>query len=118
MQKTDLRQPGRPAALRWVVLFVALAGWETVAAAPAGADPVRTTPESLGIDAAPLPSLAADIAAAKFPLVDSLLVTRCGEVVFDRRHPHDYAATYGKEAHTEGHLNARLTGRYTDVSPS
>src|SRR6266851_708815 len=118
MQKTDLRQPGRPAALRWVVLFVALAGWETVAAAPAGADPVRTTPESLGIDAAPLASLDADIASAKFPLVDSLLVMRCGEVVFDRRYPHDYAATYGKEAHTKGPLNARLTGRYNYFDPA
>ncbi len=118
MQKTDLRQPARPAALRWVLLFVALAGWETVAAAPAGADPVRTTPESLGIDAAPLASLDADIASAKFPLVDSLLVMRCGEVVFDRRYPHDYAATYGKEAHTKGPLNARLTGRYNYFDPA
>src|SRR6266478_1960826 len=118
MQKTDLRQPARPAALRWVLLFAALAGWETVAAAPAGADPVRTTPESLGIDAAPLASLDADIASAKFPLVDSLLVMRCGEVVFDRRYPHDYAATYGKEAHTKGPLNARLTGRYNYFDPN
>ncbi|HWX32173.1 MAG TPA: hypothetical protein VNZ53_32680, partial [Steroidobacteraceae bacterium] len=118
MQKPALRQPGRPAALRWVVLFAALAGWGSVAAAPAGADPVRTAPESLGIDAAPLASLDADIASAKFPLVDSLLVMRCGEVVFDRRYPHDYAATYGKEAHTKGPLNARLTGRYNYFDPA
>jgi len=118
MQKTDLRQPARPAALRWIVLFAALAGWDTAAAAPVAADPVRTTPESLGIDAAPLASLDADIASAKFPLVDSLLVMRCGEVVFDRRYPHDYAATYGKEAHTKGPLNARLTGRYNYFDPA
>src|SRR3981189_3028619 len=97
MQKPDSRQPGGPAALRYLVLFAALAGWGTVTAAPLGANPVRTTPESLGIDAAPLASLDADIASAKFPLVDSLLVMRCGEVVFDPRYPHDYAAPYGKE---------------------
>jgi len=118
MQKPDSRQPGGPAALRYLVLFAALAGWGTVNAAPIGADPVRTTPESLGIDPAPLASLDADIASAKFPLVDSLLVMRCGEVVFDRRYPHDYAATYGKEAHTKGPLNARLTGRYNYFDPA
>jgi Beta-lactamase len=118
MQKPDLRQPGRPAALQWVVLLAALAGWGSVAAAPIGADSVHTTPESLGIDAAPLASLDADITSAKFPLVDSLLVMRCGEVVFDRRYAHDYAATYGKEAHTKGPLNARLTGRYNYFDPA
>jgi hypothetical protein len=117
MQKRAPR-PGRPAALRSVVLFAALAGSGLAAAAPIGADPVRATPESLGIDGGPLASLDADIASAKFPLVDSLLVMRCGEVVFDRRYPHDYAATYGKEAHTKGPLNARLTGRYNYFDPA
>jgi hypothetical protein len=117
MQKRALR-PGRPAALRSVVLFAALAGSGLAAAAPVGADTVRATPESLGIDGGPLASLDADIASAKFPLVDSLLVMRCGEVVFDRRYPHDYAATYGKEAHTKGPLNARLTGRYNYFDPA
>jgi Beta-lactamase len=117
MQKRAPR-PGRPAALRSVVLFAALAGAGLAAAAPVGADTVRATPESLGIDGGPLASLDADIASAKFPLVDSLLVMRCGEVVFDRRYPHDYAATYGKEAHTKGPLNARLTGRYNYFDPA
>src|SRR3979490_2004064 len=118
MQKPDLRQPGERAALRFVVLFAALTGWGTIAAAPIGADPVRATPESLGIDPAPLASLDAEIGSAKFPLVDSLLVMRCGEVVFDRRYPHDYAAAYGKEAHTKGPLNARLTGPYNYFDPA
>jgi len=118
MQKRSLRQPGRPAAFRSIVLSAALAGSGMVAAAPTGADPVRATPESLGIDRGPLAALDADIASAKFPLVDSLLVMRCGEVIFDRRYPHDYAATYGKEAHTKGPLNARLTGRYNYFDPA
>jgi len=119
MQKRTLRQHRRPAALRSLVLFATLAGLRLAAAAPIdAADPVRAAPESLGIDAGPLTSLDADIASAKFPLVDSLLVMRCGEVVFDRRYPHDYAATYGKEAHTKGPLNARLTGRYNYFDPA
>ena len=100
-----------PVTLRSVLLFAALAGSGI-------ADPIRVTPESLGIDAAPLASLDADIASSKFPLVDSLLIMRCGEVVFDRRYPHDYAATYDKEAHTKGPLNARLTGRYNYFDPT
>jgi len=39
-------------------------------------------------------------------------------VVFERRYDHDYAATYGKEAHTKGPLNARLTGRYNYFDPA
>jgi Beta-lactamase len=109
---------GRPAALRAVVLLSALAGSGLAVAAPIGADPVHATPESLGIDPGALASLDADIASAKFPLVDSLLVMRCGEVIFDRRYPHDYAAAYDKEAHTKGPLNARLTGRYNYFDPA
>jgi hypothetical protein len=85
--------------------------------AASGAAWAIATPASQGIDAQPLAALDADIAAAKFPLVDSLLVMRCGEVVFERRYPHDYAAVYGKEAHTKGPLNARLTGRYNYFDP-
>jgi beta-lactamase family protein len=87
------------------------------ALAASGAASAIATPASQGIDAQPLAALDADIAAAKFPLVDSLLVMRCGEVVFERRYPHDYAAVYGKEAHTKGPLNARLTGRYNYFDP-
>ena len=76
------------------------------------------TPESLGIDPKPLAALDEKIATSKLPLVDSLLVMRCGEVVFDKKYPHDYAATYGKEARTKGPLNARLTGSYNYFDPA
>jgi Beta-lactamase len=99
----------RPAAAPFIVAIAALVGSHVVAAA---------TPPSLAIDPKPLAALDADLASGKFPLVDSLLVMRCGEVVFDRRYPHDYAATYGKEAHTRGPLNARLTGRYNYFDPA
>jgi Beta-lactamase len=100
-------------------MFVAaLLGSNMTGAAPINGAPPRATPASQGMDPAALAALDADIASAKFPLVDSLLVMRCGEVVFDRRYPHDYAATYGKEAHTKGPLNARLTGRYNYFDPT
>jgi hypothetical protein len=113
------RRSALSAAIHPAVLIAALIVSSTVAAAANdGAKPARATPASLGIDAAPLAALDADIASGKSPLVDSLLVMRCGEVVFDRRYPHDYAAVYGKEAHTKGPLNARLTGRYNYFDPA
>ena len=87
------------------------------ALAVSGAASAIATPASQGIDAQPLAALDADIASGKLPLVDSLLVMRCGEVVFERRYPHDYAAVYAKEAHTKGPLNARMTGRYNYFDP-
>jgi hypothetical protein len=119
MRISTLRRSAWPAAVRSVMVVAALTGSSIVAAAPSvGADPVRATPASVGIDADPLAALDADIASSKFPLVDSLLIMRCGEVVFDRRYAHDYAAVYEKEAHTKGPLNARLTGRYNYFDPA
>jgi hypothetical protein len=106
-----------PTAALTAALSATLAVGAVHAAAPAVPAP-SATPASVGIDAAPLAALDADIAASKLPLVDSLLVMRCGEVVFDKRYPHDYAATYAKEAHTKGPLNARLTGRYNYFDPA
>src|SRR6185312_10757734 len=112
------------AALATPSTVVAAAATPATAPSPVGATapPAGTmsmpSPASLGIDPAPLAALDADIASAKLPLVDSLLVMRCGQVVFDRRYPHDYAAIYTKEAHTRGPLNARLTGRYNYFDPA
>ncbi len=119
MRKRPTGQPTRLAAIRCAVLLAALAGSCAAAAVPLdGAKPAHVAPSSFGIDEKTLAALDADIAAAKFPLVDSLLVMRCGKVLFDRRYPHDYAAVYGKEAHTKGPLNARLTGRYNYFDPA
>ncbi|HEV7613406.1 MAG TPA: serine hydrolase [Steroidobacteraceae bacterium] len=119
MQKRILRLPARVAAVRHIVLLATLAGLGVAAAVPLnGAAPVQIAPASVGVDAEPLAALDADIATAKFPLVDSLLVMRCDKVLFKRRYPHDYGATYDKEAHTKGPLNARLTGRYNYFDPT
>jgi Beta-lactamase len=112
-------QSARLIAIRSIVLSSALIGSALIGSAmAASASSAMPSPASLGIDPQPLAALDADIASSKLPLVDSLLVMRCGEVVFDRRYPHDYAATYDKEAHTKGPLNARLTGRYNYFDPA
>jgi hypothetical protein len=74
-------------------------------------------PSAVGIDPAPIASLDRDIRADKLKLVDSLLIMRCGDVVFDKKYAHDYARIYSKEAHTKGPLNARLTGPYNYFDP-
>jgi CubicO group peptidase (beta-lactamase class C family) len=87
-------------------------------AAPLASSEPLAAPASLAIDPAPLAALDADIAADKYPLVDSLLVMRCGQTVFDRKYPHDYGQIYSKEAHEKGPLNARLSGPYNYFDPA
>ena len=77
----------------------------------------KGTPESVGIDEARLAAFDGDIANSKYPLVDSMLVIRCGELVYERKYSHDYGKIYWKEAHTKGPLNARLTGSYNYFDP-
>jgi len=76
------------------------------------------TPAGVGLDEKTLASLDADFVAGKYGLVDSFQVFRCGEEVFDRKYPHDYAGIYGKEAKSRGPLNARLTGPYNYFDPA
>jgi CubicO group peptidase (beta-lactamase class C family) len=78
----------------------------------------RDTPGAVGLDAGVLDAFDQDIAAGKYQLIDSFQVFRCGKEVFERRYAHDYAAIYGREAHTRGPLNARLTGRYNYFDPA
>ncbi|HTB28771.1 MAG TPA: serine hydrolase [Steroidobacteraceae bacterium] len=78
----------------------------------------RGTPGGVGLDEHVLADLDADIGHGKYSLVDSFEVFRCGEEVFSRHYPHDYAAIYAKEAKTKGPLNARLTGRYNYFDPA
>src|SRR5205823_12632963 len=66
----------------------------------------KAAPGSMGVDEGTLANLDADIASGKYPLVDSMLVVRCGSIVYDRKYSHDYGKIYFKEAHTKGPLNA------------
>jgi CubicO group peptidase (beta-lactamase class C family) len=75
-------------------------------------DWARGSPAALGIDSSKLEALDQDIAKDKYPLVDSILVIRCGLVAFERTYHHDYAVIFSKEARTPGPLNAFLNGRF------
>jgi CubicO group peptidase (beta-lactamase class C family) len=72
----------------------------------------------MGVAEGTLANLDADIAAGKYPLVDRMLVVRCGAIVYDRKYLHDYGKIYSKEARTKGPLNARLTGPYNYFDPN
>jgi CubicO group peptidase (beta-lactamase class C family) len=78
----------------------------------------QATLARLGIDSAAVAGLNSDIESGKYPLVDSLLVARCGRVGFDRRYAHDYGKIFFKEAHEKGPLNAHLTGSYNYFDPT
>jgi CubicO group peptidase (beta-lactamase class C family) len=78
----------------------------------------NATPASVGLDEQVLLSLDKAMLSGKYsPMMDSLAIFRCGDKVFERTYPHDYAKLYVKEAEERGPLNARLTGRYNYFDP-
>lgn len=83
-----------------------------------GGDWPRVAPDSVGLDPAALDALDADFRKGVVPLVDSLLVLRCGSLAYERRYPHDYATIYAKEAREVGPLNPHLTGPYNYFDPA
>jgi len=78
----------------------------------------KGTPASVGLDEQVLDALDKDLASGKYMLVDSFLVFRCGEEVYERKYKHNYGQIYGKEAREKGPLNARLTGPYNYFDPA
>jgi CubicO group peptidase (beta-lactamase class C family) len=78
----------------------------------------RTTPDAVGLAAAPLAALDADFSSGRIPLIDSFLVVRCGAIAYERTYAHDYAAIYAKQAHERGALNPHLTGPYNYFDPA
>ena len=78
----------------------------------------KDTPTRLGLDGKILAAFDADLAGGKYLLIDSFDVIRCGKLVYHRTYAHDYGKIYGKEAHTRGPLNARLTGPYNYFDPA
>jgi CubicO group peptidase (beta-lactamase class C family)/Flp pilus assembly protein TadD len=76
------------------------------------------SPASVGLDEQVLLRLDNDMASGKYSQMwDSFAVFRCGNKVFERTYPHDYAKIYGKEAGERGPWNMRLTGRYNYFDP-
>ena len=89
-----------------------------VAPAVAGDDWPRVPPDSIGLDPTALGALDADFRNGVIPLVDSLLVLRCGSLGFERRYTHDYATIYASESRKVGPLNPFLTGPYNYFEPA
>jgi CubicO group peptidase (beta-lactamase class C family) len=73
-------------------------------------------PAAVGLDAAVLASLDADIAAGQYGLVDSLLIIRDGKRALARAYAHDYGKIYGQLAGNEGPLNHDVNGPYNYFS--
>ena len=101
-----------------VAAVLSLSVW-TAAATPLGGgeDWPRVNPESVGLDPVALDALDADFRTGVVPLVDSLIVLRCGSLAYERRYAHDYATIYGKDAREVGPLNPHLTGPYNYFDP-
>lgn len=55
----------------------------------------KSTPEAVGLDPAPLAALDADFRSGKYGNIDSMLVIRCGQNVFEKRYALDYDHIYG-----------------------
>lgn len=105
-------------SLAGILGLAALGALACASAAQTASPTAIASPASLGVDSAALTALDADLASGKHPLVDSLLVVRCGQTVFDQRYSHDYGKLYFKEAHEKGPLNARMTGPYNYFDPA
>jgi CubicO group peptidase (beta-lactamase class C family) len=73
-------------------------------------------PSAAGFDAAALTALDADIAGAKYGLVDSMLIIRDGKEALARSYAHDYGKIYGELAQREGPLNHDVKGPYNYFS--
>lgn len=105
---------GKCAALALVILACA-ANLFGQAKGSLGEWPVAE-PSAVGLDAAALKALDADIAAGQYGLVDSMLVIRCGKQAYERGYAHDYGKIYGELARKEGPLNHDVKGPYNYFS--
>ena len=74
-----------------IAIFLSLLAL-TAEAAPAssGAEWPQVTPESVGLDPLALDAIDADFRNGVVPLLDSLLVLRCGSLAYERHYTHDY----------------------------
>ncbi|WP_053333876.1 serine hydrolase domain-containing protein [Gemmatimonas phototrophica] len=64
-----------------------------------------STPQKLGLNAAVLDSLHAEITAGKYGNIDRMLVIRRGTIVMDKTYARDYDGMYGDSARSTSTLN-------------
>jgi CubicO group peptidase (beta-lactamase class C family) len=105
----------RLVALLIPVYAIAAAGQQEQSKPPAKQWPAAT-PAAVGLDAAALGALDADLASGKYGLVDSTLVIRCGKLAFEHAYTRDYGKIYGERAKKTGPLNHDLHGPYNYFS--
>jgi CubicO group peptidase (beta-lactamase class C family) len=72
----------------------------------------RSRADSLGINTSRIDALDRDIKSGHYPLVDNLLVIRCGAIGFEGTYTHDYAKIYGTQARTPSPLSPPGGGPY------
>lgn len=72
-----------------------------------------STPEGLGVDSAPLAALDEDLRGGKYGNIDSMLVIRCGQAVYEKRYAPDYDKIYGGKKW----LDQPLDGPYNYWNP-
>ncbi len=78
----------------------------------------RATPASVGLNAAVLDSLDAEIKAGQYGYVDRMLVIRHGKIAFDGRYTQDYDTAYRDSMRVPNALNAHdMTGPYNYFNP-
>ena len=102
-----------------LVLVSAPAGAQTSAAGATW--PTRqwqtATPQAVGLNAAVLDSIDAEITSGRYGYVDRVLVIRHGRLAYDKSYRHDYDRIYGDSARARGPLNAHdPTGPYNYYS--
>jgi CubicO group peptidase (beta-lactamase class C family) len=103
----------------FATLLMIVAAFATAAAGqetPAAKKWPASAPGAVGLDAAALEALDADLASGKYGLVDSMLVIRCGKQAFEHSYARDYDKIYGERAKKTGPLNHDLHGPYNYFS--
>ena len=90
----------------WAQTSMPTKGWPTA------------TPQEVGLNAAVLDSIDAEITSGRYGYVDRMLVIRRGRIAYDKTYRHDYDRIYADSARTPGPLNAHdLTSAYNYYSP-
>ena len=77
-----------------------------------------TTPAAVGLTAAVLDSIAAEVTSGRYGYIDRMVVIRRGRIAYDRSWPHDYDRIYGDSARVASPLNAHdPTSPYNYYAP-
>jgi CubicO group peptidase (beta-lactamase class C family) len=102
--------------LAMLLMIAALATAAAGQTTPAAKKWPASAPSAVGLDAATLEALDADLASGKYGLVDSMLVIRCGKQALEHSYRRDYDKIYGERAKKTGPLNHDLQGPYNYFS--